>query len=241
MEGKNTSSENIHKNHRQRMRTRLISNPQSLTDHELLEMILYNSIRQGNTNPQAHQLLNLGKNLRGVLDLNQKQICSVQGLGESTDVLVRLLREFFIRIEKEKLDTDNSRKITRKNIAEKLHKIFYGLNEEHFIMMTVDQNCCLINTHTIASGNESSAVVSLKSIATHALDDNASFVFLAHNHPSGILAPSVEDVDTTKLICEALSVIDVPVIEHYIVTSSSILGIIDKLNLFSRKKNQEKK
>lgn len=232
---------NIHKDHRKRMRAKLSASPESLSDHELVEMLLYNSIPRGNTNDQAHRLLDLGGSLRGILDLEAPQISSVKGLGESTVLLFRLLREFYIRTEKQKLDKRNQKKITRKNISEKLHKIFLGLKEERMIMMTVDKDCCLIKTHTIAYGNSNAAAISLKSMVRIALDDNASFVFIAHNHPNDVLAPSEDDLETTQLICEALALINVPVIEHYIVTSVSELGIIDRHNLFSRNDNKDKK
>lgn len=227
---KNTQPANqkvAHTKHRERMRQKFLNSPSSLADHEIIEMLLYNVFKQGNTNLQAHQLYTLSNNsLRNFLNLEQSQINSVERLGSSSVVFIKLLKEFYIRLEKEKLDLRNQNQITRKNIQTRLHKLFFGLDTEQLIMLCVDKNCRLIKEHIITHGISSAAVIPLKTIVKTALDDNASYVFLAHNHPNGVLAPSKSDIEATKTICEALSFVEIPVIEHYIVTENSILGII---------------
>lgn len=228
---------NIHKEHRKRMRDRLSVSPELLSDHEIIEMLLYYSIPRGNTNEQAHNLLYLGENLKGVLDLSPPQIKSIKGLGDATLLLFTLLREFYIRVERQKLDRRNLKKITKDNISEKLHKIFMGSREERMIMLTVDKDCRLINTHIISLGATNAVGFSIKSVVRMALDDDAHYVFLAHNHPNEVLVPTQDDLETTELICNALSLINVPVIEHYIVTSSAELGIIDRYNRIPKTNN----
>ena len=224
---------NIHKEHRKRMRDRLSVSPELLSDHEIIEMLLYYSIPRGNTNEQAHNLLYL----KGVLDLSPPQIKSIKGLGDATLLLFTLLREFYIRVERQKLDRRNLKKITKDNISEKLHKIFMGSREERMIMLTVDKDCRLINTHIISLGATNAVGFSIKSVVRMALDDDAHYVFLAHNHPNEVLVPTQDDLETTELICNALSLINVPVIEHYIVTSSAELGIIDRYNRIPKTNN----
>ena len=67
------SEDNIHKDHRKRMRQKLSKSPEMLSDHEVVEMILYNVIRRGNTNEQAHKLLDMGGELKGILELKPTQ------------------------------------------------------------------------------------------------------------------------------------------------------------------------
>lgn len=226
------NSANPHDNHRERMRQKLNDAPSSLSDHEIVEMLLYGAIKRGNTNEQAHALLNAaGGRLCGILELDNSKICSIDGLGKSSALLIRLLEEFYVRVEKSKLDTQNSKKITRSNIYQKLHKIFFGMKEEMMIMITVDNECRIINQHTISKGSSNATVIPVNKLVREALADNAAYVFLAHNHPNGILAPSKEDEEATVLICQALALVEIPVLEHYIVTSSSILGMLhDKQN-----------
>ncbi len=221
------TKENLHREHRKRMRKKIKSAPHSLTDCEIVEMLLYLVFSRGNTNELAHILLEKsGNSLKGLLELDEGQIRSIDGLGENTAAAIATLREFYIRMEREKLDAKNERKITKANIQQKLHKLFFGKTDEEMIMITTDANCRTIGVHTVASGTQASTVVPIKKLVKIAIDDKAAYVIIAHNHPNGILVPSDADIETTKIICEALSLIDVAVIEHYIVTETSVLGIM---------------
>ena len=219
---------NIHSDHRKRMRDRLRAAPQLLTDHEVLEMLLYHIIPRGNTNSMAHDLLNKGKTFKGVLDLTGVQIKSIHGLGVKTAEFLEVMKEFYARLERQRLDKRHYKKITPDNISEKLHKIFIGIYGERTLMITLDEECRFLRTHLVADGNLDAAVLPLRRIVSEALADDASYVILAHNHPNNVLAPSESDIEATRVICEALSVVNVPVIEHYIVTEFSELGIIER-------------
>ena len=80
-------------------------------------------------------------------------------------------------------------------------------------------------------------MVSIKEIVRNAVTDKAKYIFAAHNHPNGLLIPSDSDIDLTKAVCEALALVEIPVIEHYIVTDKDCVGIIKSCNLFGKRKN----
>lgn len=222
--------DNIHKNHRQRMRKKFMANPSGIPDHELLEMLLFYSIPRIDTNEFAHLLLNKGSGLNDVLNLDVEAVSAIEGLGESTGIFLKVLKELVTRVEKEKILIPNERKLTKKTITSVLRREFVNFSEEKFILITADKNCRMINSHTISAGTNSTATVPIKSIIKYAMYDNASFVFLAHNHPNGILAASDSDLSATREICNALSYVEIPVIEHFILTEKSEVGIIGKFN-----------
>ena len=93
-------------------------------------------------------------------------------------------------------------------------------------MITLDKDFNIINKNVISKGNESAAVISVKKIVEIAINDKAFAVILAHNHPNGILSASRADIEATKLISEALSIMEIPLFEHYIVTENSMVGIL---------------
>lgn len=228
----------IHKGHRGRMREKFKKQPMSMSDHELLELLLYHCIPRINMNEKAHKLINVsGNSLGGVLNLDESQIKNIDGLGGTTADFIMLLREFYNRIEKEKLTLKNVKRLTTQNIKNYLISEFLGLKKEQFLMICVDIDCNIINKHIVSVGSETSSVVSMKELVKNALTDKANFVFLAHNHPNGILVPSQNDIDLTKIVCEALALVEVPVIEHYIVTEKDCLGIIKSCGLFIEKEN----
>ena len=221
-------TENVNSEHRARMREKFRKNKDSMPDHEIVEMLLYYAVLRRNTNKQAHQLLEMAGSLNGIFDLEGNDICKIDYLTDNSVFFFELLKEFILRLKKEDLDKDKLKKITTKNISQKLRKHFLECKKEKMIMITVDNDCNEINTHTIATGNNSTATISIKEIVRLAMMDKAEYVFLAHNHPSGILAPSRDDFNTTKVICDALNLVDISVIEHFIVTETSYIGILGK-------------
>ncbi len=230
-----SSKSELHSGHRQRMKDKFRQAPSAMADHELLEILLYYSNPRRDTNEQAHELLRLGHSLSGVLTLTDDSISSINSIGDSTVTLIRLLQELFIRVEKQTLFEKDTRQITKANMHDRLKKAFFGLTEERMIMISTDKKCNFLNQHILSDGNEQTAAVSFKKMVKLALADNASYVFLAHNHPNEILAPSQEDLITTQHAIKALGLVDIPLIEHYIVTKNSVLGLIREAKLFNNK------
>jgi len=232
---KENKKRQVHKNHRERMRQKFKKSPQTMPDHELLEMLLYYSIPRIDTNAIAHELFDIAKKrLENVFSLDAAQIKSVDGLGERSAELISLLRELKKRIEIEKLNCQKVKKLTTQNIKNYLISEFLGLKKEQFLMICTDMDCNMLNKHILSVGSESSSVVSVKEIVRNAICDKASFVFIAHNHPNGLLIPSDNDIEVTKTVCEALALVEIPVIEHYIVTNKDCVGIIKSCNLFKQ-------
>ena len=217
---------NTHKNHRKRMREKFLKAPDVMPDHELLEMLLFYSIPRADTNDIAHRLLDRCKSLGAVFDTDILQLGEVSGVGDSTVTMLKLLGEIYKRVEKEGHSKKKDKKITRKNIDKKLFELFFGAKEEKMIMICTDADCNMINYHTVAEGSASTTSVAIKKLIQFALADKATFVFLAHNHPNGVALPSKADIEATKAICTALSMVEVSVVEHYIVTKDNIVGII---------------
>ncbi|MDY3929977.1 MAG: JAB domain-containing protein [Clostridia bacterium] len=217
---------NRHEGHRERMRKKFKENPALLSDHEIVEMLLYNVITLGNTNEQAHDLLERAGSINGILEMDESQILSIKGLSVKSVEYIKLLRELYIRLRKENLDKGNDRKLTKNNINDKLHKIFLGEKEEKMVLITLDNDFNIINTHVVSRGTESASIVPIKKILELAICDKATITLLAHNHPNNVLAASDADIETTKAVYEALKIIEIPLCEHYIVTDNSVVGII---------------
>ena len=87
------STKNLHSGHRRRMRDRFISSSRELTsvsDHEVIEMLLYNSCRRGNTNETAHELINRFGSISGVLGAEEDELCRIRGVGPQTARFLKL-------------------------------------------------------------------------------------------------------------------------------------------------------
>ena len=91
-------SENVHKNHRERMRQRAVKDGfSSFADHELLEYLLYHAIPRVDTNPTAHALLEEFGSLQAIMDASGDELCRVKGIGAGSALIFDLIIEFMRR------------------------------------------------------------------------------------------------------------------------------------------------
>lgn len=102
---------------------------------------------------------------------------------------------------------------------------------ESFFILCLNRNNQTIAYAKISQGGVAGTVVDIKIIAKYAIDCLASSVILAHNHPSGNLAPSNEDKLITQKIKEGLKMLDIQVMDHVILTSDGYYSFADNGNL----------
>lgn len=122
-------------------------------------------------------------------------------------------------------------KIISSNDAFKVIKQFYFDDIdifESFFILCLNRNNQTIAYAKISQGGVAGTVVDIKLIAKYAIDCLASGVILAHNHPSGDLKPSNEDLAITKRIKEGLKILDISVLDHLILTSQGYLSFGDE-------------
>jgi DNA repair protein RadC len=98
---------------------------------------------------------------------------------------------------------------------------------ESFFILCLNRNNQTIAYAKISQGGVNGTVVDIKLIAKYAIDCLASGVILAHNHPSGNLKPSNEDLAITKKVKEGLKILDIQVLDHIILTSQGYLSFGD--------------
>lgn len=122
-------------------------------------------------------------------------------------------------------------KIISSNDAFKVIKQFYFDDIdifESFFILCLNRNNQTIAYAKISQGGVTGTVVDIKLIAKYAIDCLASGVILAHNHPSGNLKPSNEDLAITKKVKEGLKILDIQVLDHLILTSQGYLSFGDE-------------
>ena len=108
-------------------------------------------------------------------------------------------------------------------VAKLLNEIFdMGcLCEEHFVMLALDSKLRVVGAFDIHTGTIDSSVVSIRSIFSRAILCNANSIIVAHNHPSGVVKPSKEDISITQRIKEAGEILDIKLTDHIIIGEHS--------------------
>ncbi len=221
------SKENIHKNHRSRVKNRFLSHGlDSFEQHLVMEMLLFFSIPQGDTNELAHKLINTFGSFDKVLDASYEDLCAVDGVGSHTATLIKMIpavSKYYDEIKLQpKLKLSGAKEVAEFVQARCKHK-----TEEVFSLISLDSNLKFLKFDEISTGTVSFTEVSTRKAVDAALKSNASCAIIAHNHPSGSLKPSIDDMLTTRAMREALKLIGVKLVDHIIVTNDGYVSIGD--------------
>lgn len=226
------TNKSVHEGHRARMRKRLKeTSPASFAEHEILEMLLYHSIARGDTNETAHSLLEAFGSLEGVLDADAARLQTVWGVGESSAILLTLVGELSRRYATQKF-IEKQGPLGALDSPEKvvafLAPRFMGATKEMAVVLLVDNAMRVLDCFPLAFGTVSGVSISVRAIAERAYSKQAAAVFLAHNHPGGMAVPSEEDVKLTHRIKEALAILEIPLVEHFVFSNSSYAPILNQ-------------
>jgi DNA repair protein RadC len=100
--------------------------------------------------------------------------------------------------------------------------------QEHFLVMTLDSAHNVIRVRSVTRGLLNRTMVHPREVFRPAISDNAARVIVAHNHPSGKLEPSHEDREITRRLVEAGRIIDIPVLDHIIVSKLGFHSFANK-------------
>lgn len=217
---------NLHADHRSRMKARFRKEGfENMRQHEMLEMLLYYSIPRKDTNEIAHTLIAKYGSLSGVFDAPISSLCEVKGISEHSATLIKMIpllaKEYISDLGKDRKNYSDYAETGEFFVSK-----FIGAVREQLYAAYFDNGMHLIDCVKISEGAVNSSDVNIRDIVTGALSKDASFVVIAHNHPKGVLIPSGEDLDTTRACATALSLINVTLREHYIVSGTNYMGII---------------
>ncbi len=192
------------------------NNLQGFSDSNVLELLLHFAIPYRNTSGIADRLLRQFGSLPGVLGAGVMRTRPVSGMTREASALLDMLMRVAQRaVERQNTSTDLLN--TDEKVGEYLTRKFFGMTNEMMMLLCLDNSCRLISCTKLSSGISNRTGVDVRAICETAFRCNAPIVILAHNHPGGKAYPSDEDIRITVRIQKLLRMVDVNLVDHFII------------------------
>lgn len=221
-----TQPSQMHAGHRQRLKERFL---QEGLDHfsqiNALELLLFYCVPRRDTNPLAHKLLDHFGKLHNVLEASYEELLKVEGVNESIATFLNLVHaagRYYVKNRTQ----DNVILTTIDQCGDYMLPYFHGLQNETVFLLCLDAKCKVLACKKVGEGSVNSASISIRKIVETALGSNAASVVLAHNHPSGLAIPSVEDIQTTRRLGRALNAVEVLLADHIVIAEDEFVSIV---------------
>jgi DNA repair protein RadC len=187
-----------------------------LTDAELLAIFLRTGLPGKGVVRLAEEVLDYFGGVQAILDAPLAQFTAINGLGKAKYVQLKASTELTRRAMNECLATQDVF-TDPALVSEFLLSNFERSQHERFAGLFLNSKNQLLSFDYLFNGSINCAQVYPRTVAQRCLQNNAAAVIFAHNHPSGDVQPSQSDVQLTRRLKEVLAMIDVRVLDHFIV------------------------
>lgn len=197
----------------------------NLADPELLAIILGTGSRDLSVIDLASEIITYFRGIPGLYASGIKEIACKPGMGFNKALKIHAAFELGKRL----LLYQNSASNKMLNSPEKVWKLLYPemacLKREEFRVIILNNKNRLLKKVTVSIGTVTEALIHPREIFREAIKEAAAAIIVAHNHPSGDAFPSKEDIETTKRIKEAGSIIGIELLDHVIIGSSGYISL----------------
>lgn len=206
----------------------LLKGKNAVSDAELLAIIMGSGSRNESAVELARRILDsVGNNFHELSKLSLQDLMKFKGVGEAKAISIATALEIGRRRAAQEVPE-------RKEIGKSLdaYEIFRpylsDLNTEEFWAIFLNQKNKVIQTKQLTSGGISSSIVDIRVLYKTALEVFAVGIIVAHNHPSGNLKPSQEDLKITKQISDAGNILNIKLLDHLILSQTSYFSFADE-------------
>ncbi len=205
----------------------LAKGPAALSDAELLAIFLRIGVSGKSAVDLARELLTRFGSLSALCAASEQELCRLPGVGRAKFAQLQAVIEMARRALREKLATGNALN-SPSAVRDYLRLKMQSLPHEVFVAMFLDAQNRVIETEELFRGTLTQTSVYPREVVKRALHHNAGAVILAHNHPSGVAEPSHADETLTQALKQALALVDIRVLDHFIVAGSGVLSFAER-------------
>ncbi len=205
----------------------ILRGPQSLTDAELVAILLRTGTKGKSVLEIANDLIKKHNNLSGLALVTVAALKKDIGIGSDKAATLAAAFEIARRVAVQNRYTSKNKITSPNDVAEIFIPLLRDEVKEHFVVVCLNTANKIIKYEIISIGNLNSSVVHPREIFKVAIDNNSANIILLHNHPSGNLEPSREDISVTKRLVEAGKLLDIQVFDHIIIGNNNYYSFVE--------------
>lgn len=205
--------------------------PDSLTDAELLSIIIRTGRRGENSLDLANNILALnypGEGILGLLHLSLPELMNVKGIGQVKGAQLLCIGELSRRIWKRAAVNDSACFDHPRAIANYYMEDMRHMEQEQLKIMLLNTKNMLIKDVLISKGTVNASIATPREILIEALRYHAVKMIMVHNHPSGDPAPSKDDLRLTKRVDEASKLVGIELLDHIVIGDNAYISFKEK-------------
>ena len=203
--------------HRNRLRARLLTTgPDSVADHELLELVLFLALPRRDTKPIARALLTRFGSFAGAVSAPLPDLRNVEGMGDAGAAALKTIQAAAQRLAR--AEVLHQPVLTNwDRLLDYLTVVLARERVEQFRVLFLDNRNRLLADEAQARGTVNHTPVYPREVVKRALELHATALILVHNHPSGDPSPSRDDIEMTGLVKQAAAALSITLHDHVIV------------------------
>lgn len=191
----------------------------SLSNNELLALIIKSAYKNKNVFELANDVLTLANGFDNLLSLSYEELVSIKGIKKAKALEIMAILEISKRLSK--IDSISEPQLNNPNKLVEWIRFNVGFsNQEEFFSVYLNARGSIIKAEVMYKGSKNSSIVGIDEILRKAILLKASAIVVAHNHPSDNVKPSINDIEITSRLFNAANMIGIPLLDHIIIGKS---------------------
>ena len=215
--------------HRDRLRKKYLQGGYSaFHDYEILELFLTYAIPRRDTKSIAKELIDKFGSIDGVVTAQLNELCEISGIKESSAIFLKLLGDLSKALYSGDIKREGIQLRDKESLLRYLRSEIGFSTREEFKVLFLNNYNMLVGSETLFVGTIDKSAIYPREIIEKVLYYKAKGVIFAHNHPSGNIRPSKQDIQLTEHMQEVLDMLDIKLLEHIIITQDGYFSFLEE-------------
>ncbi len=211
--------------HRKHLKERFLNEDlDHFEDHTILELLLFFSVPRRDTNPIGHALIEKFGSFSNVFDAPIDALMSVNGIGENTATLIKLIPQICKRYQISR-EVKGVEFISKEQLSDFMRPYFFDATVEKIYLLCLSPKMKILCCEEVSTGNTTSVSIDTRKIVEISLHVGADSIVIAHNHPNGTPLPSSEDLIMTQELAKLLSTLNIRLLDHFVFAGGAYTSI----------------